>query len=130
LKRGVLAESHRTSAPETQSSTERLVRRVFHAASVVLALGTVACATLQPAQSPAGHAADASLADKVRLALNADPQLYARHVDVSVAGGVVHLGGYVWSSDEFTLARNDAASVPGVTAVDVQMQLMRGGMNK
>lgn len=118
------------SEPETQSSTQRLARRLFHAASLVVAFGIVACATLQPAQSPAGRAADASLADQVRLALNADPQLYARHIDIYVDDGVVRLGGYVWSSDEFILARNDAESVPGVTAVDMQMQLMRGGMNK
>lgn len=123
-------QNHPVGDPEARSSTEGLLRRGFHAASLVVAFGIVACATLQPAQTPAERAADASLAHKVRLALNADPQLYARHVDVSVDGGVVRLGGYVWSSDEFVLARNDARSVPGVTGVDVQMQLMRGGMNK
>jgi hypothetical protein len=129
-KFSVSAESDLMSEPEEKSSTDGVLRSAFHGASLVVAFGIVACATLQPSQTPAERAADASLAHNVRLALNADPQLYSRHVDISVDNGVVRLGGYVWSSDDFLLARNDAEGVPGVKAVDLQMQLMRGGMNK
>ena len=109
-----------------EEPSESFAKRVFYAASVVVAFGIVACATSRPATS----AADAALAKQVRLALNSDPQLYARHVDISVSEGVVRLGGYVWSAEEFTVARKDAAGVPGVKAVDDHMQLMRGGMAK
>jgi len=42
---------------------------------------------------------------------------------------VVHLGGYVWSDNDFLFAKNDAAAVPGITTVVNQMELMRGGMS-
>jgi osmotically-inducible protein OsmY len=69
------------------------------------------------------------LAAQVESALLADPTIYARHVDIRVDRGVVHLGGYVWSAHDYRLARKDAASVPGVKAVDVEMELMRGGVS-
>jgi osmotically-inducible protein OsmY len=103
--------------------------RVFHAASLVAAFGLMACATGQPPY-PGERAADSSIAHQVRVALNSDPQLYARHVDISVNQGVVHLGGYVWAPEDFELARKDAQGVPGVKAVDLRMQLLRGGMAK
>ena len=45
----------------------------------------------------------------------------ARHIDVAVDRGVVHLGGYVWENDDFQTARRDAASVPGVKTVVAQI---------
>ena len=62
-------------------------------------------------------------------ALLADPNIYARHIDVAVDRGVVTLGGYVWSSRDYQLARHDAASIPGVKVVDTDMELMRGGVS-
>ncbi|HXR20417.1 MAG TPA: BON domain-containing protein [Steroidobacteraceae bacterium] len=60
--------------------------------------------------------------------LLADPNIYARHIDVSVDRGVVHLGGYVWENEDYQAARRDASSVDGVKAVDMEIQLMRGGI--
>ena len=53
---------------------------------------------------------------------HADPNIYARHIDVSVNCGVVHLGGYVWENEDHQAARRDATSVDGVKAVDMEMQ--------
>jgi len=33
--------------------------------------------------------------------LNADPRIFARHIDVYADNGVVHLGGYVWDQRDF-----------------------------
>jgi osmotically-inducible protein OsmY len=96
--------------------------------SLLVACGVVACATTPP-RSAAEHAADAQVADAVQAALLADPDIYARHIDVKVDRGVVHLGGYVWEPDDFQTARRDASSVPGVTTVVTQMELMRGGLS-
>jgi osmotically-inducible protein OsmY len=115
---------HEEEPPESFS------KRVFYAASLAVAFGIVACATTQSAPTPTERAADASIAGQVRVALNSDQQLYARHVDIWVNQGVVRLGGYVWSPEDFALARNDAQRVPGVKAVEVRMELLRGGMAK
>jgi hypothetical protein len=41
---------------------------------------------------------------------------------------VVRLGGYVWSVQDFRLARQDAASVAGVKTMQMDLELMRGGL--
>src|ERR1700691_5335799 len=82
-----------------------------------------ACASTPP-RTPAERLADAAMAGHVQAALLADPDIYARHIDVAVDRGVVHLGGYVWENDDFQTARRDAASVPGVKTVVAQMELM------
>jgi osmotically-inducible protein OsmY len=97
------------------------------ALGLVLAYGIVACASAPPPRSDSERLADATIAAQVESALLADPTIYARHVDITVDRGVVHLGGYVWSAHDYQLARNDAASVPGVRGVDIEMELMRGG---
>ena len=95
---------------------------------LLLAGSLCACATA-PRRTEAERAADADADTAVRVetALTADPQPFARHIDVSVDGGVVYLGGYVWSVEDLYLARNLAASVPGVKSVSSDMELMRGG---
>jgi hyperosmotically inducible periplasmic protein len=90
--------------------------------------GADACSTT-PRRTAVERAADAEIAARVEAALLADPNIYARHIDVAVDRGVVHLGGYVWEDVDFRLARNDAASVAGVRTVDTQMELMRGGIS-
>jgi osmotically-inducible protein OsmY len=92
------------------------------------ACGLLACSTAPP-RTDSERAADAAAAAQVEAALNADPRIFARHIDVKVDGSVVHLGGYVWSDNEFLFAKNDAAAVPGITTVVNQMELMRGGMS-
>jgi osmotically-inducible protein OsmY len=98
------------------------------AAAVLAACTLAACATTTP-RTPAERAADAEIADQVEAALGADSTIYARHIDVQVNRGVVYLGGIVWESRDFLTARRDAASVPGVKAVDSNMELLRGGVS-
>jgi len=95
---------------------------------LICAIGAVACSTL-PRRTPTERSADAALAAEVESVLRADPNIYARHIDVSVDRGVVELGGFVWTNQEYLLARNDAAAVPGVRAVNTQMDLLRGGIS-
>jgi osmotically-inducible protein OsmY len=95
--------------------------------AVAMACIVAACAST-PRRTAAERASDAEIASRVEAALLADPEIYARHIDVGVNRGVVHLGGYVWEDHDFQIARNDAASVAGVTTVEMQMELMRGGI--
>jgi osmotically-inducible protein OsmY len=94
---------------------------------VVLACAVIACSSM-PRRTAAQRLADADTADRVQAALLADPDIYARHIDVRVDRGVVHLGGYVWEATDFKTARRDAASVPGANAVVTEMELVRGGL--
>jgi osmotically-inducible protein OsmY len=97
------------------------------AIAALAAYSVVACSTAPP-RSPAERAADAAAAARVEVALDDDPRIYARHIDVRVDRGVVHLGGFVWSAEDFLFAKNDAAAVPGISTVVNEMELMRGGM--
>ena len=101
---------------------------VLPAVGILLAAyGVVACSTTPP-RTTAERVADADIADRVQAALLADPNIYARHIDVVVDRGAVHLGGYVWEDDDFQTARRDAASVSGVKTVITEMELKRGGL--
>jgi BON domain len=91
---------------------------------VCLIAGLAACAT-RPPPTPE----DQSLTASVEAALENDQRIYARHVDVSVDDGVVHLRGFVWSPNELFYAKNDAASVPGVRGVSNELELPRGGVS-
>lgn len=97
------------------------------AAALLAACGLIGCTTA-PHRTAAERAADSATADRVEAALLADPTIYARHIDIDVDRGVVHLGGFVWENDDFQTARRDAASVTGVTAVVTDMELNRGGI--
>lgn len=115
-----------------QTSETDLLRSVLvrgSAATVVagIAVGIVACNSVPPRTS-LERAADAETADRVRAALIADPNIYARHIDIAVNRGVVRLGGYVWEGEDFQRARSDAASIPGVRSVLTEMELTRGGI--
>jgi osmotically-inducible protein OsmY len=79
----------------------------------------VSCATTAPApgSAPAQQSADLLLANRVSLALNADPVYFYRHVSVRVSGGVADLSGYVWSTDAIYRARQIARGVRGVSRV-------------
>ncbi|HWZ64520.1 MAG TPA: BON domain-containing protein [Steroidobacteraceae bacterium] len=86
-----------------------------------------ACATTAP-KAPEQSATDLALANRVYLALNADPWFYFRHVDVRASGGVVDLAGYVWSADALYEARQIAGHVPGVRQVATnRLELEREG---
>ena len=98
--------------------------------AVMAILGALAVAcSMPPRRTEAERTADTSIAAQVEAALAADPYIYARHIEVAVDRGVVHLGGFVFSSEDYRLARRDAASIPGVKAVSTQMELMRGGVS-
>ena len=92
----------------------------------VAALAASGCA-VHPARSTAQRASDDQVAAQVEQALLRDPDIYARHIDVDVERGVVHLSGYVWSANELYKARRVAATVPGVIQVVSQIELMVGG---
>ena len=72
--------------------------------------------------------AEAIKAARVQAVLLAVQNIYARHIDINVDRGVVHLGGFVWENDDFQTARRDAASAPGVKTVVTEMELLRGGL--
>ena len=92
-------------------------------AAMVVASG---CAGWLPKASPQS-AADVALANRVYLALNADPVYFYRHVDVRVDDGVADLSGYVWTSEAMYHARQIARGVPGITRVVNQLELEREG---
>jgi osmotically-inducible protein OsmY len=96
---------------------------------IVLAPCTLAGCSTAPRRTAAERAADGDIASRVQAALLADPNIYARHIDIEVDRGVVHLGGFVWDDEDFATARRDAASIPGATAVVNDMELMRGGIS-
>jgi BON domain len=116
------------------------MRAVWRHGARCFALGTIfallgACATTAPSSpapslADAASATDAALANRVYLALNADPWFYFRHVDVHVEDGVADLSGYVWSADALYQARLIAAGVPGVRRVLTnRLDLERNGLN-
>ena len=98
------------------------------ASAALLGIALSACAT-QPPRTTEERAQDAALAQRVEAALNADPRIYARHVDVTSNRGVITLGGLIWTNEDYVLAKRDAALVPGVVRVDASMDLVRGGMS-
>ena len=85
-------------------------RKLSLAAFLMVAMLLVGCTTI--ASGSAGESqADAVTAARISAALNADPVHYFRHVDVHVYGGVVHLSGYIWSTDALYKAKQIAASL-------------------
>jgi osmotically-inducible protein OsmY len=95
------------------------------AATVALA---VACATTAPRSPAAQSPADEALANRIYVALNADPNYFFRHVDVSVVDGVADLRGYVWTTYAIYRARQIATGVPGVrSVVTSSLELEREG---
>lgn len=92
------------------------------AALLVLAAG---CAAQPPLSQNPGDRAEAN---RVYMALNADPIYFFRHVNVEVDNGVASLSGYVWSADAIYRARQIARGVPGITGVvSSQLELEREG---
>jgi osmotically-inducible protein OsmY len=101
--------------------------RVLQSSIVVaVALSINACAT-HPARTPAERAADDQLAAQVERALLVDSNIYARHIDVSADSSVIRLSGSVWSAEDFHEAKRVAATVPGVTRVISQLEMVVGG---
>lgn len=95
---------------------------MLHAAVTLI----TACA-VSPPKSPEQTQADDLIAEQISSALNADPTYFFRHVDVRVDGGVAHLSGYIWSTEELCRAKQIAARVPGVKRIVNELELERGG---
>jgi osmotically-inducible protein OsmY len=91
-----------------------------------IVLSVIACATV-PGKSEAQRQADHEIAGRVQAALDADKQLYARHIVVQADNGVVHLSGYVWDPPELLEAKRVAQLVPGVSQVVNDLELQRNG---
>jgi osmotically-inducible protein OsmY len=87
------------------------------------------CAT-KPPRDASEIEADKKIEFAVTQQLAEDPNIYARHIEVSVYRGVVTLSGFVTEADDLFEATRVAALVPGVTSVKDQMELQmfgRGG---
>jgi osmotically-inducible protein OsmY len=95
--------------------------------ALALLCGVAACAT-GPAKSDAQQQADREMAARVQSALDADKQLYARHITVRADNGVVRLSGFVWDPPDLMEAKRLAELVPGVSSVVNDLELERNGM--
>jgi hyperosmotically inducible protein len=96
--------------------------------ALALLCGVAACAT-GPAKSDAQRQADREMAAHVQDALDADKQLYARHITVRADNGVVRLTGFVWDPPDLNEAKSVAELVPGVSSVVNDLELERNGMD-
>lgn len=106
-----------------------IMKRIMRSMPAAVAVcAVVACAT-GPRKTPEQRQADSEMADRVQLALNSDRFLYARHITVRADGGVVTLGGYVWTTEELVRAREDARAVTDVTKVVDRMEVDRGAIS-
>ncbi|MDE3011056.1 MAG: BON domain-containing protein [Pseudomonadota bacterium] len=94
--------------------------------SACLAVLLAACASAPP-RDAATRAADERIAAAVVRALDQDPRIFARHIDVDVQRQVVTLSGFVFESADLFEATRVASQVPGVTAVNDDIELNVGG---
>lgn len=106
------------------SVVKKSLLRAGVAAAVACALA--ACAS-GPHKSDSQRAEDKAVSERVETALNADKDLYAKHITASADNGVVHLTGFVWESSDFEEAVSVAENVPGVTKVVNNLELSRNG---
>ena len=104
---------------------KRISRTAFLAVCVCAA---VACSS-GPVKSEAEKQADKATADRVELALNADKELYARHIIVHADNGVVRLSGFVWDPPDVVKAERIATAVQGVSHVVNTLELQRNGVD-
>ncbi len=96
--------------------------------ALALLCSVAACAT-GPPKSDAQQQADRETAARVQAALDADRQLYARHISVRSDNGVVRLSGFVWDPPDLMEAKSVAELVPGVSSVVNDLELQRNGMD-
>ena len=105
----------------------RVIKRVPYAVvAVAVACGAAACAS-GPPKSDSQLQSDKELAERVEAALNADKQLFAKHITAHADNGIVRLTGYVWEATDFDEANFVAENVPGVTKVVNDLELNRNG---
>jgi osmotically-inducible protein OsmY len=104
---------------------KHLARAGFTAA---LLCGVVACAT-GPRETDAQRQADKEIAARVQSALDADKDLYAKHIFVHAYNGVVELTGYVWDPPDLLEAQTIAENVQGVSKVVNSLELQLNGID-
>jgi osmotically-inducible protein OsmY len=72
---------------------------------------------------------DRKLRERVRAALHAEPYLYDRHIDITVAGNAVVLSGIVFSNwellDALRIARKAAGDRPVVDDLSLEREFRR-----
>ena len=96
-------------------------------AVAIAVCGLSACLS-GPRLTPEQRQSDKDLVESVQSALTADKTLYARHITVRADGGVVTLGGYVWTTEELAAAPEIVRSVAGVTKVVNRIEVDRGAI--
>ena len=104
-------------------------RLLLAVVAVAVLFGIGSCSTT-PHRTSEERAGDADIEAKVVSALKMDHSLYSEHIDVVVDRGVVRLNGFVYSDHERLLAQTDAESVTGVQSVDIELDLMGGGISE
>jgi hyperosmotically inducible periplasmic protein len=111
---------------EEGTKVSPVMKRVLFSVAVAVLCGMAACAS-GPRKTEAQLQADKETAQRVETALNADKDLYAKHIFVRADNGVVRLTGYVWDSSDFQTAILIAEGVEGVTGVVNNLELNRNG---
>lgn len=114
------------STSEGGNKVSQVMKRVCGAIAVAVLCGVAACAS-GPHKTDAQRQTDKETAARVEAALNADKELYAKHISVYADNGVVRLTGYVWNASDFQTAVIIAEGVDGVTGVVNDLELNRNG---
>ena len=112
------------STPE-RATLLRAARPLCGAVFVAAALSAAAaCSTARDTRTAEERAQDHAIVERVRAALDADPEVYAAHIDVSAKCGVVSLSGWVMSDPESREAKLASTSVPGVQRVENGIEVL------
>jgi len=106
----------------------QLTKHTRYAALTVTVLCCASACSTTSHKTTEQQLADKETAERVQSALSADSRIYARHITVRADSGVVHLGGYVWNSEDLYEAQRVAETVPGVSSVVDEMELEREGL--
>ena len=113
---------------ERVSGRPRMDRETHQVACyLAVALLLVGCATApRPPRTPEQLAQDIRIYQTVQQHLDDDPNIYDRHVDISVYNGVVTLSGYVYTPYDLQQADRIAWAVPGVSRVanDLEVDIL------
>lgn len=104
---------------------EKAAPKTESVAPAAAAPASVPAAAPVPAEAPRPDP-DLALATAVKAALEDEKRIDAQGIDVTAKGGVVTLWGTVAESERRALAVKTARSVPGVTAVQNNLQVVSG----
>jgi osmotically-inducible protein OsmY len=110
--------SESSKRPSVRAPIPRAGHAVRGAVVVAVALGATACSTSRDTRTADEREQDRAIVERAKAMLEADPTVYAAHIDITAKRGVVSLGGWVMSDAESRAAKLDIARVPGVRRVD------------